>query len=169
MMCAFMTPVLKNDWEIYKTKTKRSRNNSESSAVSAPPSHRSRPPHSRRRGIGDTGRSFSYHAPSMHHRGDMMLAGSPPRAYHMSTKNSRCASRTSMEPHSPGTTSPPVSPLATNSSNGMPRQSPPKSPSSGSLSKFHNKVMDKLKTVLHLKENHHEDEEQQQEDTRGQS
>ncbi|MPC72111.1 hypothetical protein E2C01_066405 [Portunus trituberculatus] len=27
-----MTPVLKNDWEIYKTKTKRSRNNSESSA-----------------------------------------------------------------------------------------------------------------------------------------
>lgn len=30
-------------------------------------------------------------------------------------------------------------------------------------------VMDKLKTVLHLKENHHEDEEQQQEDTRGQS
>lgn len=32
MMCAFMTPVLKNDWEIYNTK--RSRNNSESSAVS---------------------------------------------------------------------------------------------------------------------------------------
>lgn len=167
MMCAFMTPVLKNDWEIYNTK--RSRNNSESSAVSVPPNHRSRPPHQRRRGIGDTGRSFSYHAPSAHGRGDLVFVGSPPRAYHMSTKTSRCASRTSMEPHSPGTTSPPISPLAATSSTNThpPSHGPSKSPSSVSLTKFHNKVMDKLKTVLHLKDNRQEEEDQ--EGTRGQS
>ncbi|XP_045612555.1 cyclin-dependent kinase-like 5 [Procambarus clarkii] len=159
MMCAFMTPVLKNDWEIYNTK--RSRNSSESSSVSAPSNQRSRPTHVRKRGIGETGRSFSYHAPS-HGRSDMMYVGSPPRAFHMSTKNSRYASRTSMDPNSPGTTSPPKSPLAT-TTNG-----PSKSPSSGSLTKFHNKVMDKLKTVLHLKDdNNHHDEEQK--DSRGQS
>lgn len=72
-----------------------------------------------------------------------------------------------MEHHSPGTTSPPISPLATVSSSGVPPQGPNKSPSSGSLTKFHNKVMDKLKTVLHLKDNHQEEEEQ--EGSRGQS
>lgn len=158
-MCAFMTPVLKNDWEIYNTK--RSRNNSESSSLSAPASHRSRPAHVRKRGIGETGRSFSYHAPSQG-RNDMMYLGSPPRAYHLSTKNSRYASRTSMDPNSPGTTSPPKSPLATTTTSG-----PNKSPSSGSLSKFHNKVMDKLKNVLHLKDDSNREEEQ--EGSRGQS
>ncbi|KAG7170417.1 uncharacterized protein LOC121864570 [Homarus americanus] len=159
MMCAFMTPVLKNDWDLYHTR--RSRNNSESSAVSAPATQRSRPSHVRKRGIGETGRSFSYHAPC-HARSDMMYVGSPPRSYHLSTKNSRCASRTSMDPSSSGTTSPPKSPLATTTTSG-----PPKSPSSSSLTKFHNKVMDKLKNVLHLKDNRSQEEEQ--EDSRGQS
>ncbi|KAG0698208.1 hypothetical protein GWK47_026096 [Chionoecetes opilio] len=134
--------------------------------VSTSSNHRSRPAHMRRRGFGDTGRSFSYHAPSSHGRGDLMFVGSPPRAY-KSTKTSRCPSRTSMEPHSPGTTSPPVSPLATTSSSGVAHHCPAKSPSSGSLTKFHNKVMDKLKTVLHLKNNQQEEEEQ--EGSRGQS
>lgn len=159
MMCAFMTPVLKNDWEVYKTK--RSRNNSESSAVTVPTGHRSRPSHVRKRGIGETGRSFSYHAPGGHARGEMMYVGSPPRAYHMSHKNSRYASRTSMDPISPGAMSPPKSPTGTKN------DGPTKSPSSASLSKFHNKVMDKLKSVLHLKEDSSQDENQ--EDTRGQS
>lgn len=158
MMCAFMTPVLKNDWEVYKTK--RSRNNSESSAVSVPTNHRSRPPHVRRRGIGETGRSFSYHAPG-HSRNDMMYVGSPPRAYHMSHKNSRYASRTSMDPISPGAMSPPKSPSGSKS------EGPTKSPSAVSLSKFHNKVMDKLKSVLHIKDDNNHEEGQ--EDTRGQS
>ncbi|KAK4326168.1 hypothetical protein Pmani_003279 [Petrolisthes manimaculis] len=166
MMCAFMTPVLKNDWEIYKTK--RSRNNSESSATSAPAhphgrssSHSSG---SKRRGIGDTGRSHSYHAPHHNHG---MLVGSPPKAYHLSTKTSRCASRTSMEPHSPGTTSPPISPLALHTTSCAPTQGPAKSPSSLSLTKFHNKVMDKLKNVLHVKDDRSQEEEHG--DSRGQS
>ncbi|XP_071546623.1 uncharacterized protein [Panulirus ornatus] len=159
MMCAFMTPVLKNDWEIYNTK--RSRNNSESSAVSVPANHRSRAAHVRKRGIGETGRSFSYHAPSQA-RSDVLYVGSPPKAYHLSTKNSRYASRTSMNPHSPGTTSPPKSPPSSNTTSG-----PTKSPSSLSLTKFHSKVMDKLKNVLHLKDDSNQGEEQ--EDSRGQS
>lgn len=153
-----MTPVLKNDWEVYKTS--RSRNSSESSAVSVPSNQRSRSGHARRRGIGETGRSFSYHAPA-HGRNDIVYVGSPPRAYHMSTKNSRYASRTSIDPISANTMSPPKSP------NGTKSAGPPKSPSAVSLSKFHNKVMDKLKNVLHLKDN--SGEEQEQEDTRGQS
>lgn len=159
MMCAFMTPVLKNDWEVYKTN--RSRNCSESSSVSATSSQRSsRATHVRKRGIGETGRSFSYHAPA-HARSDIMYVGSPPRAYHLSAKNSRYASRTSMDPISANTTSPPKSPNETKSTG------PAKSPSSASLSRFHNKVMDKLKNVLHLKDNNSEEEDRT--DSRGQS
>lgn len=73
--------------------------------VTVPTGHRSRPSHVRKRGIGETGRSFSYHAPGGHARGEMMYVGSPPRAYHMSHKNSRYASRTSMDPISPGESS----------------------------------------------------------------
>lgn len=43
-------------------------------------------------------------------------------------------------PSPAGTTSPPISPLATSSSSGVPPHGPNKSPSSGSLTKFHNKV-----------------------------
>lgn len=160
MMCAFMTPVLKNDWEVYKTN--RSRNSSESSSISASSNQRSRPTHVKRRGIGETGRSYSYHAPA-HGRSDIVYVGSPPRAYHLSTKNSRYASRSSMDPISASTISPPKSPNGTVKGVG-----PTKSPSSASLSRFHNKVMDKLKNVLHLKDNNGE-EEGAQEDTRGQS
>ncbi|KAK7084430.1 hypothetical protein SK128_022332 [Halocaridina rubra] len=159
MMCAFMTPVLKNDWEVYKSN--RSRNSSESSAVSAQSGQRSsRSAHVRRRGIGDTGRSYSYHAPA-HARSDMMYVGSPPKAYHLSAKNSRYSSRASMEPASTNTTSPPKSPDESKT------VAPTKSPSSASLTKFHNKVMDKLKNVLHLKDSNSEEEEQG--DSRGQS
>lgn len=131
MMCAFMTPVLKNDWEVYKTN--RSRNSSESSSISASSNQRSRPTHVKRRGIGETGRSYSYHAPA-HGRSDIVYVGSPPRAYHLSTKNSRYASRSSMDPISASTISPPKSPNGTVKGVG-----PTKSPSSASLSRFHNK------------------------------
>lgn len=149
MMCAFMTPVLKNDWEVYKTQ--RTRNPSEDSgsvgvgSAGAGGARASR--HASRRRIGEAGRSFSYAAPPGHY----------PRLQHPdlqrhchTARNSRYASRASMEPMgggAPGGTSPPLNGHDAGRDAGIPKTS-----SASSMTKFHNKVMDKLKSVLHLKE-----------------
>ncbi|KAB7500686.1 hypothetical protein Anas_09024 [Armadillidium nasatum] len=92
MMCAFMTPVLKNDWEVYNSQ-KMSRASSESNSKRCTPSNsRSQSMHGRRRGIGET-RSLSYNINTRHD--SELFARKPQRAYHLSTQNSRAASRAS--------------------------------------------------------------------------
>ncbi|XP_076057506.1 uncharacterized protein LOC143035001 [Oratosquilla oratoria] len=165
MMCAFMMPVVKNDWEVYQSR--RSRNNSEGSQVSGglpPPPSRSAA-HVRKKAIGAKGRSMSYHAPSsaMHHDLDPR---SPLKSYHLSTRNSRNASRVSMNT---GMATDPHSHSHSQSSTSPKQSGPRKSPSAASLNKFPNMLMEKLRAVLHMKDQEAEDSESPAKDSRGQS
>ncbi|KAF2361399.1 hypothetical protein FHG87_007844 [Trinorchestia longiramus] len=130
-MCAFMTPVLKSDWEVYDTKKSLSPNASSSDVIAA---HRAQQL-MRLRQIQQTrrqllGRSASYNnaAPSARDSAVHLPRG------HLSAHCSR--------------TSLPVSPLTVDRS----RSKTKKSSSSSSLNNFHTKVLDKLKTVLHMKD-----------------
>ncbi|CAL4123508.1 unnamed protein product [Meganyctiphanes norvegica] len=173
-MCAFMMPVVKNDWDVYKV-DKRSRNNSETSdMLGALPlgggmggggGRRSRQGQSGgRRRLSEGGRSHSYHvAPSSHH--DLQYVNAHNRAYH-SHANSRNHSEASLGKYAGDLASP------AKSSQSLKKKSngPTKSQSSNSLNKFHTKVMDKLKSALNLRDQNSESTKNEDpEDTRSQS
>ncbi|XP_046664295.1 LOW QUALITY PROTEIN: arginine/serine-rich protein 1 [Homalodisca vitripennis] len=123
---AFMMPVVKNDYNIYKSS--RSRRSSE---CSNPSSCRSRK-------VSECSKS---EGPSLSTSpGSDFIVGSPHRSIPMAmssrlSRNSSRNSQSSLQSPSKSTSS-----------------SPPKSASSSSLNKFHTRVVDKLKRSLRIKD-----------------
>lgn len=128
---AFMMPVVKNDYNIYKSSTGRSRRSSECSNSQSC------------RGSRKVSECSKSEGPSLSTSpGSDFIVGSPHRstALAMSSRYSRNSSRNSNSQSSL------QSPTKSNSS------SPPKSVSTSSLNKFHTRVVDKLKRSLRIKD-----------------
>lgn len=127
---AFMMPVVKNDYNIYKSSSGRSRRSSECSNSQS----------CRSRKVSECSKS---EGPSLSTSpGSDFIVGSPHRstALAMSSRYSRTSSRNSNSQSSL------QSPTKSTSS------SPPKSVSTSSLNKFHTRVVDKLKRSLRIKD-----------------
>ncbi|XP_069680939.1 ADP-ribosylation factor-like protein 6-interacting protein 4 [Periplaneta americana] len=127
---AFMMPVVKNDWDIYKSN--RSRRSSE---CSNPQSCRSRKVSECSKSEGPSlstspGSDFIVGSPA--HRSVPMAMSSSSRQY---SRASSRASQSSLQSPSKSASS-----------------SPPKSGSQSSLNKFHNRLVDKLKRSLRGKD-----------------
>ncbi|CAB0036156.1 unnamed protein product [Trichogramma brassicae] len=127
---AFMMPVVKNEWDIYKTN--RSRRSSECSNPQA----------CRSRKISECSKS---EGPSLSTSpGSDFLTSPAHRSVPINSRISRTSSRASQN-----------SLQSPSKSTGS---SPPKTGSSGSLNKFHNRLVDKLKRSLRRAEDSSDDQ-----------